>query len=52
MPCLHLSQVVGEERHNHQLQKYTSARMEQPQEVRHGKAAPRPFLRRLTEGGL
>ena len=26
--------------------------MEEPQQVRHGKAAPRPLLRRLTERGL
>lgn len=43
---------MGEARCDDQLQEATRARMEQPQEVRHGQAAPRPRLRRLTEGGL
>jgi hypothetical protein len=46
---LHLGEIVGEEGRDDQLQEHTGARMEQPQEVRHGKAAPRPLLRRLAE---
>jgi len=46
---LHLSQVVGEERRDDQLEEPTGARMEEPQEVGHGKAAPRPLLRRLAK---
>jgi hypothetical protein len=43
MHRLHLSQVVGEERRDDQLQEHTSARREQPQPSRHGQAAPRPL---------
>ena len=49
MDRLYLSQVVGEERRDDQLQEHTSAGMEQPQQSRHGKAAPRPLLRWLAE---
>jgi hypothetical protein len=52
MDRLHLSQVVGEERRDDQLREHTGASMEQPQQSRHGKATPRPLLRRLAEGGL
>jgi hypothetical protein len=44
VPLLHLGEIVGEEGRDHQLQEHTGARMEQPQEVRHGKATPRPLL--------
>ena len=49
---LHLGKIVGEERCDHQLEEQARAGVEQPQEVCHGKAAPRPLLRRLTEGLL
>ena len=49
---LHLGKIVGQAGCNHQLQAQARAGVEQPQEVRHGKAAPRPLLRRLTEGLL
>ena len=49
MHRLHLGEIVGEEGRDDQLQEHPGARMEQPQEVRHGKAAPRPLLRRLAE---
>jgi hypothetical protein len=49
---LHPGEIVGEEGRNHQLQKHTGARVEQPQEPSDGKAAPRPLLRRLAERGL
>ena len=52
MDRLHPGQIVGEEGRDDQLQEHTGARMEQPQESRHGKAAPRPLLRRLAEGRL
>lgn len=42
---LHLGEIVGEEGCNDQLQEHTGARMEEPQEVGHGEAAPRPLLR-------
>jgi hypothetical protein len=46
---LHLGEVVGEEGRDHQREEHTGARMEQPQKMRHGKAAPRPLLRRLAK---
>lgn len=49
---LHLGAIVGEEGGDDQLQEHPSARMEQPQEVHHGKAAPQPLHRRLAEGVL
>jgi hypothetical protein len=49
---LHLGQIVGEEGCDHQLEEQARAGVEQPQEVCHGNAAPRPLLRRLTEGVL
>ena len=52
MHLLHLGEIVGEEGCDHQLQEHTGAGVEQPQEVRHGKAAPRPLLCRLAEGLL
>jgi hypothetical protein len=52
MDRLHLSQVVGEEGRDESLQEHTRARMEQPQQSRHGKATPRPLFGRLAEGGL
>ena len=52
MDRLHPGQIVGEKGRDDQLQEHTRAGMEQPQQARHGKAAPRPLLRRLAEGGL
>ena len=49
MHLLHLGEIVGEEGRDDQLQEHTGARMEEPQEVGHGKAAPRPLLRRLAK---
>ena len=49
---MHLGKIVGQEGCDHQLQEQARARVEQPQEVRHGKAAPRPLLCRLTDGLL
>jgi hypothetical protein len=49
VPLLHLGEVVGEEGRDHQLQEHPGARMEEPQEVSHGNAAPRPLLCRLAE---
>ena len=49
MDRLHPGEIVGEEGRDHQLQEHTGARMEQPQQPRHGEAAPRPLLRRLAE---
>ena len=46
---VHLGEIVGEEGRDDQLQEHTGARMEQPQEARHGKAASRPLPRRLAE---
>jgi hypothetical protein len=40
---LHLGEIVGEEGRDHQLQERTGAGMEQPEEMCHGKAAPRPL---------
>jgi hypothetical protein len=44
--------LVGHEGCDHQLQEQARAGVEQPQEVCHGKAAPRPLLRRRPEGLL
>jgi hypothetical protein len=52
MHRLHVSQVVGEERRDDARQEYTSARMEQLHEMRHGNATPRSRLRRLAESRL
>jgi hypothetical protein len=49
MHRLYLSQVVGEERRDYQLEEHTAAGMEQPQEPGDRKAAPRPLLRRLAK---
>jgi hypothetical protein len=49
---VHLGKIVGQEGCDHQLQEQARAGVEQPQEVCHGKAAPRPLLRRLPEGLL
>jgi hypothetical protein len=49
---LHVSQVVGEERRDDQLEKHPAAGMEQPQEPGDGKATPRPWLRRLAKRRL
>jgi hypothetical protein len=49
---LHLGKIVGQEGCNHPLQEQARAGVEQPQKVCHGKATPRPLLRRLTEGLL
>jgi hypothetical protein len=46
---LHLGEIVREEGRDDQLQEHTGARMEQPQEVCHGKAAPGALFRRLPE---
>ena len=46
---LHLGEIVGEERRDDQLQEYTGARMEEPQQSCHGKATPGPLCRRLPE---
>jgi len=48
-PRLHWSQVVGEERRDHQLEEPPAAGMEEPQEPGDGNAAPRPLLRRLAK---
>jgi hypothetical protein len=42
---LHLGEIVGEEGCNDPRQEHTGARMEEPQEVGHGHATPRPLLR-------
>ena len=52
MYLLHLGEIVSQEGRDDQLQEHPSARMEQPQEVGHGKAAPRPLHGRLAEGVL
>ena len=52
MERLPLGQVVGEEGCDHQLQEHPGARMKEPQQPRHGKAAPRPLYVRLAEGAL
>jgi hypothetical protein len=43
MHRLDLSGVVGQEGRDHELPEHPSAGMEQPQEVRHGNAAPLPL---------
>jgi hypothetical protein len=52
MDRLHLGEVMGKEGRDDQLQEESRAGMEQPQQSRHGKAAPRPLLRWLAEGVL
>jgi len=49
MHRLHLSQVVGEEGRDDQLEEHTAAGMDQPQEAGDGNAAPRPWRRRLAK---
>lgn len=49
---VHLGEIVGQEGRDDQLEEHTGAGMEQPQEVCHGEAAPRPLPRRLAEGIL
>jgi hypothetical protein len=49
MDRLHQGQIMGEEGRGHWLQEESGASMEQPQQVRHGNAAPRPLLCRLAE---
>ena len=46
---LYLGETVSEEGCDHQLQEQARAGVEQPQQSRHGKAAPRPLCRRLAE---
>jgi hypothetical protein len=49
MDRLHVSEIVGDEGRDHQLQEHPGAGVEQPQEVGHRKAAPRPLHYRLAE---
>jgi hypothetical protein len=49
MDCRHPGQIVGEEGRDHALQEHPRARMEQPQQARHGNAAPQPLLCWLAE---
>ena len=51
MHRLHLGEIVGEEGRDDPLQEHPGAGMEEPQEVGHGKATPRPLLGRLAELG-
>jgi hypothetical protein len=46
---LPLGEIVGEKRRDDQFQEHPGARMAQPQQSRHGKAAPRSLLCRLAE---
>jgi hypothetical protein len=46
---LHLGQIVREEGRDDQREERPGAGMEEPQEVRHGNATPRPLLGRLAE---
>jgi hypothetical protein len=48
----HLGEIVGEEGCDDPLQEHTGARLEEPPEVGHGAAAPRPRRRRWAEGVL
>jgi hypothetical protein len=52
MDRLHLGQVVGEEGRDHPRQEQARAGMKQPQQARHGNAAPGPLYRWLTKGLL
>src|SRR5919198_3394595 len=52
MDRLHPGEIVGEEGRDDQLEEHTGARMAQPQQSRHGEAAPRPRLCWLAEGLL
>ena len=52
VPFVPLGKIVGQTGGDHQLQEQARAGMEQPQEVCHGQAAPRPLLRRRPEGLL
>ena len=45
---LRLSEIVSQEGRDHPRQEHPGARMEQPQEVCHGNAAPGPLRCRLT----
>ena len=49
MDGLHPGEIVGEEGRDDPLQEHPGARMEQPQQSRHGNAAPRPLLCWLAE---
>jgi len=49
VPLVHLGQVVGQEGRDDPLEEPPGARMEQPQKVGHGEAAPRPLHVRLAE---
>jgi hypothetical protein len=52
MHFVHLGKIMGEEGRNDQLEEYTGAGMEQPQQSCHGEAASWPLPRRLAEGIL
>src|SRR5215211_7472359 len=52
MDHLHPDTIVGKKGRDDQLEAHTRAGMEQAQQARHGKAAPRPLLRWLAESGL
>jgi hypothetical protein len=49
---LHLGQLMGQAGGDHQLQEQARAGVAPPQEVGHGHAASRPWLRRRTAGLL
>jgi hypothetical protein len=49
MDRFHVGQIVREEGRDHELQEESGARMEEPQEPRPGKAAPRLLHRGLPE---
>jgi hypothetical protein len=49
MDRLHVGEIVSEEGRDHELQEQAGARMKEPQQPRHEKAAPRPLRRRLAE---
>jgi hypothetical protein len=49
MDLLHVGEIVGEEGRDHQLEEQARVSMKQPQQARHGKAAPGPLYRRLTK---
>ena len=49
---LPVGQIVREQGRDHKLEEESGAGMEEPQEPRHGNAAPRPLHVRLAEGIL
>jgi hypothetical protein len=49
MDRLYVGQVMGQQGCDDQLEEHPGARMEEPQEVRQGNAAPQPLLGRLAE---